>query len=197
MISVFYLSSACWQWQKNYVRELCVRWTDLSTSQGGIAKGRLLRRDFEKIVRTSTQEKRSSENLSLWKIYWEKTLLQTAISFGSLVPQVRVQGLQVALDIYSSLFRGLMGEIGRDCPAVMGFQIISPVQPFIRIEELTAVAHNVQTSEQHFSHCCWLLVSSQEVSPTKRRVVQKNSYLSPMDRFFKEPQKCIYIHCYC
>lgn len=36
-----------------------------------------------------------------------------------------------------------MGEIGRDCPAVKGFQIISPVQPFIRIEEHAAAAHNV------------------------------------------------------
>lgn len=49
------------------LRELCVRWTDLSASQGGIAKGRLLRWDSEKIVRTSTQEK---------KIQWKSQSLK-------------------------------------------------------------------------------------------------------------------------
>lgn len=37
--------------------------------------------------------------------------------------------------------------------------------------------------------------------PTKRMVVQKKKYLSvretQMERLFKEPQKYIYIHCYC
>lgn len=63
------------------------------------------------------------------------------MSLGSLVPHVRVQGLPVALDVYSSGFRGVMGEIGGRVARV--FQIIFPVHPFIRITEHTAVTHDV------------------------------------------------------
>ena len=73
----------------------------------------------------------------------KKTLPQSTMSLGSLVPHVRVQGLQIALDIYSSGFREVMGEIGGDCPVAIAFQIIFPVQPFIRIKEHTAVTHDV------------------------------------------------------
>jgi len=64
------------------------------------------------------------------------------MSLGSLVPRVRAQGLQTALDIYSSGFRGAMAEIGGNCPIAMGFCIVFPVQPFIRIKEYTAVTHD-------------------------------------------------------
>lgn len=128
----FYFSSACWQCRRIMLESYVWEWTDLSSSQEGIAKGRLLRWKLSEQV----PRKKNPAKISFSEIDNEKRPSpQAAITFGSLVPHVRVQGLQVALNIYSSWLRGLMGEIRRDCPAVMGFQIISPVQPFIRIEE--------------------------------------------------------------
>lgn len=61
------LSSVRWQWQVNYIKEFlsesCFVRTNLSASQRKVAEGRLQRWNCWKIVRSSTHERRFSENL--------------------------------------------------------------------------------------------------------------------------------------
>lgn len=55
----------------------------------------------------------------------KKEVPQSTISFGSLVPHVGVKGIQIALNVYSSGFRGVIGELGEIAQFPWGYKLFS------------------------------------------------------------------------
>lgn len=116
VLFVFHLSSVCWQWQVSYIKEFmsesCFVRTSLSTSQRKASEGSMQRWNCWKIVRSSTQERRFSESLRASERGNQNRCSSIyCLTLGSLALEERAQGIQTVLGIYSSWFRGVMGEL--------------------------------------------------------------------------------------
>lgn len=62
---------------------------------------------------------------ALKEVMKKKEVPQSTISFGSLVPHVGVKGIQIALNVYSSGFRGVIGELGEIAQFPWGYKLFS------------------------------------------------------------------------